>query len=211
MWGRHRLRITGRRVREKTPGAIRDSRQISLPSHDERWHGGENAAGYPPQSFRTGPAPSMTEAWETETDQEKHKPDGGARGRGSIPLMSERWGTRRDSEKRVRRTFVHRGKRSRRKTTSRIFGNLLGTASVADQDSLAFSNELFGGFLMHGEETGRITNHEVRDADVRNGDLLRLNHPRAVQKHQQQQDAPAPEDKKANVSQYLTLHTISSL
>ena len=42
----------------------------------------------------------MTEAWETETDQEKHKPDGGARGRGSIPLMSERWGTRRDSEKR---------------------------------------------------------------------------------------------------------------
>ena len=185
MWGRHRLRITGRRVREKTPGAIRDSRQTSLPCHDERWHGGENAAGYPPQSFRTGPAPSMTEAWETETDQEKHKPDGGARGRGSIPLMSERWGTRRDSEKRVRRTFVHRGKRSRRKTTSRI--------------------------LMHGEETGRITNHEVRDADVRNGDLLRLNHPRAVQKHQQQQDAPAPEDKKANVSQYLTLHTISSL
>ena len=26
--------------------------------------------------FLTGPAPSMTEAWETETDQEKHKPDG---------------------------------------------------------------------------------------------------------------------------------------
>lgn len=156
-------------------------------------------------------APSMTEAWETETDQEKHKPDGGARGRGSIPLMSERWGTRRDSEKRVRRTFVHRGKRSRRKTTSRIFGNLLGTASVADQDSLAFSNELFGGFPDAWGRNWTYHDHEVRDADVRNGDLLRLNHPRAVQKHQQQQDAPAPEDKKANVSQYLTLHTISSL
>ena len=57
---------------------------------------------------------------------------------------------------------------------------LVGYGLRCGQDSLAFSNELFGGFLMHGEETGRITNHEVCDADVRNGDLLRLNHPRAI-------------------------------
>ena len=156
MWGRHRLRITGRRVREKTPGAIRDSRQTSLPAMTKDGME-EKMPRIPPQSFRTGPAPSMTEAWETETDQEKHKPDGGARGRGSIPLMSERWGTRRDSEKRVRRTFVHRGRESRRKTTSRILRQLVGYGLRCGQDSLAFSNELFGGFLMHGEETGRIT------------------------------------------------------
>ena len=88
---------------------------------------------------------------------------------------------------------------------------LVGGGLRCGQDGLAFSNELFCGFLMHGEETGRITDHEVRYADVRNGDLLRLNHPRAVQKHQQQQDAPAPEDKKAHISPYLILHTNFSL
>ena len=88
---------------------------------------------------------------------------------------------------------------------------LVGGGLRCGQDGLAFSNELFCGFLMHGEETGRITDHEVRYADVRNGDLLRLNHPRAVQKHQQQQDAPAPEDKKAHISAYLILHTNFSL
>ncbi|MFQ9868883.1 MAG: hypothetical protein ACLRWP_19565 [Bilophila wadsworthia] len=123
--------------------------------------------------------------------------------------MSERWGTRRTRKTRPQNLRTE-GREAEENDKPHI-RQLVGYGLRCGQDSLAFSNELFGGFLMHGEETGRITNHEVRDADVRNGDLLRLNHPRAVQKHQQQQDAPAPEDKKANVSQYLTLHTISSL
>ena len=153
-------------------------------------HGGENAAGYPPQSFRIGPAPSIAEARETKTDQERGKPDGGARGRGSIPLMSERWGTKKDSEKTRPQNLRTQREEKQKKNDKPHIRQLVGYGLSCGQTAFAFSNELFGGFLMHGEETGRITNHEVRDADVRNGDLLRLNHPRAVQKHQQHARCP---------------------
>lgn len=172
MWGRHRLRITGRRVREKTPGAIRDSRQTSLPCHDERWHGGENAAGYPPQSFRDRARSFNDRSVGDRDGSGKAQAGRGSERKGQHSSDVREMGYEEGLGKTRPQNLRTQREEKQKKNDKPHIRQLVGYGLRCGQDSLAFSNELFGGFLMHGEETGRITNHKVRDADVRNGDCF---------------------------------------
>ena len=65
--------------------------------------------------------------------------------------MSERWGTRRDSENASAEPSYTEGREAEENDKPHI-RQLVGYGLRCGQDSLAFSNELFGGFLMHGKK-----------------------------------------------------------